>query len=75
MSKALVGMLLNETYNIYLYTVSKVSSQGTYWKERYVFWRKELEDSSKTSKECIDYSSYRTYTKPFAYFDINSDSN
>ena len=36
---------------------------------------KELVDSSKTSKECIDYSSYRTYTKPFAYFDINSDSN
>ena len=50
MSKALVDMLLNETYNIYFYTVSKVSSQVTYWKERYVFrlrYWKELVDSSK----------------------------
>ena len=61
MSKALVDMLLNETYNIYFYTVSKVSSQVTYWKEGYVFrlrYWKELVDSSKTSKESIDYSSY-----------------
>ena len=52
MSKALVDMLLNETYNIYFYTVSKVSSQVTCWKEGYVFrlrYWKELVDSSKYS--------------------------
>ena len=60
MSKALVDMLLNEFYNIYFYTVSKVSSRVTYRKERYVFrlrYWKELLDQSKTSKESIDYSS------------------
>ena len=53
MSKALVDMLLNETYNIYFYTVSKVSSQVTYWKEGYVYrlrYWKELVDSSKKTE-------------------------